>query len=322
MNTLQKDIPLLLREKLGEELVENIQGYYYSVSYETTDWDYPIDDTYLDEERMMTDGTYSSNRGFLDYYIRNGRHNSLMLTVNSAYIDIYLSNGGSIRIEEKDSLSIAYGAFEGLRSWLEKRFKNADAQHSDASRHIRLSAWNVRFDKATLTAKKTGPVEFEVPITEEQEERIRTGMLGSNNYNPYSYGEWAEKGEAAIAEQYGPQHPLARINLGWAEGERQRLTKGCRFITREDIDAKLSFLESLGDTLPIREEVLAGIEDCFIWKETWTRETGHLWNKYTLLKRTPTQDEYDYADTWDFNHIRLRAFTTETIIKMLKEYRE
>ena len=132
MNTLQKDIPLLLREKLGEELVENIQGYYYSVSYETTDWDFPIDNTRHDEERLMTDGTYSSNRGFLDYYIRNGRHNSLMSTVNSAYIDIYLSNGRSVRIEEKDSLSIAYGAFEGLRSWVETRVKNADAQHSDA----------------------------------------------------------------------------------------------------------------------------------------------------------------------------------------------
>ena len=123
MNTLQKDIPLLLREKLGEDLVENIQGYYYSVSYETTDWDFPIDNIHHDEERMMTDGANSSHRGFLDYYIRNGCHNSLMLTVNSAFIDLYLSNGRSVRIEEKDSLSIAYGAFEELRLWLEKRFK-------------------------------------------------------------------------------------------------------------------------------------------------------------------------------------------------------
>ena len=231
MNSLQNDIPLLLREKLGEELVENIQGYYYSVSYETTDWDFPIDNTHYDEERLTTDGTNISHRGFLDYYLRNGCHNSLMLTVNSAYIDIYFSNGRSVRIEEKDSLSIAYGAFEGLRSWLEERFKKTDTQHSDTS------------------------------------------------------------------QKY-------------------------RFLTKEDIDAKLSFLESLGDTTPIREELLAGIEDCYIWKEVWTRETGHQWDEYTLLKRKPSEDEYDYADTWNFSPIQLGNFTTETIINMLKAYKK
>ena len=54
-----------------------------------------------------------------------------------------------------------------------------------------------------------------------------------------------------------------------------------------------------------------------MWEETWTRETGHLWNKYFLLRRTPTQEEYDYADTWDFKPVRLRKFPTETIVNML-----
>jgi len=94
------------------------------------------------------------------------------------------------------------------------------------------------------------------------------------------------------------------------------------FVTKDDIDAKLSFLASLGDIPPIREEVLAGIEDCFMWEKTWTRETGHLWNKYSLLQRTPSQDEYDYADTWNFTPVRLRNFATESILYFLMKYKE
>ena len=124
MNTLQKDVPLLLREKCTKDLIENIQGYYYSVSYETTDWDFPIDNDHYDEERLMADGAYFSNRHFLDYYLRNGHHNSLGFYVNSAYIDIYFTNGRSVRIEEQNSPSIAYGAFEELRLWLEKLLKS------------------------------------------------------------------------------------------------------------------------------------------------------------------------------------------------------
>ena len=174
---------------------------------------------------------------------------------------------------------------------------------------------------------ETGPIEFEEPITEEEEERIRIGiirigMLGSDYYSPNRHGAWAEKGEALLAETFGPQDPLARILLNWGKGERQRLTQGCRFVTKDDIDAKLSFLASLGDIPPIREEVLAGIEDCFMWEKTWTRETGHLWNKYSLLQRTPSQDEYDYADTWNFTPVRLRNFATESILYFLMKYKE
>ena len=77
-------------------------------------------------------------------------------------------------------------------------------------------------------------------------------------------------------------------------------------------------MDSLGETKPSREELLAGIEDRFIWKEVWTRETGHQWENYTLLKRTPNKEEYDYADTWNSYPVRLNTFSTESIIKMLK----
>ena len=93
-------------------------------------------------------------------------------------------------------------------------------------------------------------------------------------------------------------------------------------MTQKDIDEKLLFLDSLGDIVPIREEVLAGINNCYIWKEVWTRGTGHLWENYMLLKRTPDKEEYDYADTWDFSLVRIDELSTEATIRMLKEYKK
>ena len=179
--------------------------------------------------------------------------------------------------------------------------------------HIRLQAWNV-------VTKVIGPVEFEVEVSEEEAEKIKAQMMGSEFYEPRRYGCWAEKGAALLDEKFGPQDQDSVTHLlHWAEGERERLTAGCRFLTQEDIEGKKAYLDSLGATPPSREKLLAGIDDCFIWKEVWTRETGHLWEKYTLLKRTPSQDEYDFADTWNFYPIMLKKLSTETIIKMLNE---
>ena len=94
-------------------------------------------------------------------------------------------------------------------------------------------------------------------------------------------------------------------------------------MTKKDIDEKLSYLDNIeGEIAPIREELLAGIYNCYIWKEVWTRETGHLWENYTLLKRTPNKEEYDYADTWDFYLIPLKNLSTKAIVRMLKEYKK
>lgn len=253
-------IPLLLREKCGTDFeIEKIIGYQYSIGYTTEDWDFPIENYYCEKEENWSDNTLEKteewnelenledlskwdkeligrfcpkNRGYFeDFYKADNRQ---WPSLRWAYIYVYIANGNNletIKYKEKDREAVIYGAFEGLRLWLEKRSKKTDIQHPDTS------------------------------------------------------------------QEY-------------------------RFLTKEDIDAKLSFLESLGDTTPIREELLAGIEDCYIWKEVWTRDTGHQWEEYTLLKRKPSEDEYDYADTWSFNPIQLGSFTTETIINMLKAYKK
>lgn len=186
--------------------------------------------------------------------------------------------------------------------------------------HIRITAKYMVIENGAM--KEIGPVEFNVEITAEEEEEIRIEMLGSKYYSPWNYGRWANMGEALLIKTYGPQNPLATVHLAWAKGERERIISGCKFLTKEDIDNKLSLLDTLGEAMPSREELLSGIEDCFIWKEVWTRETGHQWENYTLLKRTPSKDEYDYADTWNSYPERLNKFSTETIIRMLKEYKK
>lgn len=94
-----------------------------------------------------------------------------------------------------------------------------------------------------------------------------------------------------------------------------------RYLSEDDIRLMKSRVKERGENISA-EELFGGLEDCDIWEEEWTRETGHMWNYYTLLKRTPSQDEYDYADTWHFSPVRLTSFTAEAIIKMLKEHKE
>lgn len=349
MTTTNRDIPLLLREKLREDVdLENILGYHYSIGYNTEDWDFPIQNYYYEQEENWIDGTHkvsgsrdnsffceqihwgkvpdepfvAKNRGYYDYYHK--KHRGYLSMLCWAYIDVFYKNGDeqeTIRIEGKDSQSVVYGDFEGLRMWLEnevtKRVTEKGVQPSN-NQHIRLTARNVLWKKTEI--EEIGPVEFEMSITDEEAEAIRTCMLGSENYSPNSYGSWAEKGAALLVESYGPQSPSAHLHIDWAKGERQRMISGCSFLTQYDIESKLSFLDSLGDTPPIREELLAGIEDCFIWEETWTRETGHLWRDYTLLKRTLSEEEFDYADCSQ-KPFRLRKLTTAAILNLFEEYK-
>lgn len=329
MNNQIKDIPLLLREKISPDDVNDILGYHYQVEYETTDWDFPIDNSHYDEELIMDDGTYQCRLAFLDYYIRNGKHNSLCLSLNSAVIEIYVGKGDkkTIRIEEKDYQSIAYGAFEGLRLWLENLMKEQLA-HEDLlpvqEQHIRIMAISVNFN----TMKEIGRVEFDVPLSEKESELLTGLLYGSEHFDLEGlrwkdgnlYSRIEKKAEALLEESFGSQPSIVHILC--PKKELWRFNARCRRMTQQDIDEKFLFLDSMGEVLPIREEVLAGIDNCYIWKEVWTRETGHLWENYTLLKRTPNEDEYDYADTWDFYLIPLKYLSTEAIVKKLNEYRK
>lgn len=331
MDNKMKDIPLLLRDKISPDVINDILGYHYRVDYETTDWDFPIDNSHYDDELIMDDGTYQSRLAFLDYYIRNGKHNSLCLSLNSAVIEVYVGKGDkkTIRIEENDYRSIAYGAFEGLRLWLKNILKE-QLSHKGLwpaqNQYIRMLARYVHFG----TNKEMGRVEFDEPLSETETEQLIGFFFASMSFSPDNlrwqngglYHRIESKAEAMLAESFGPPQSFVQVAIHWAEKEVYRFAARCNCMSQKDIDEKLLFLDSMGSIPPIREEVLAGINNCYIWKEVWTRETGHMWENYTLLKRTPDKEEYDYADTWDFSLVRINELSTEAIIRMLKEYKK
>ena len=115
------------------------------------------------------------------------------------------------------------------------------------------------------------------------------------------------------------QEHLFYIEYKWAPGEKERLTADIRYLNLEDVILMKSRVGEKGERIS-REELLCGLENCCIRQKVWTRETGHMWEEYSLLERKPSKDEYDYADTWNSYPLRLSKFPTETIIKMLEEY--
>jgi hypothetical protein len=118
---------------------------------------------------------------------------------------------------------------------------------------------------------------------------------------------------------FGPQ-PLARVGLHWAEGERDRLIYGCTALTDDGILRMISYLKEVGNAAPSRNELLGRAGASFVWKEVWTRETGHMWENYTLLKRVPSEEKLDYADCSQYA-VLLKDLSTETIVKLLNEYK-
>ena len=154
MNTLKKEMPLLLRQKCGDDFeIEKIIGYQYSIGYTTEDWDYPIENYYCEKEECWSDdackkfgkrkeledledltkwnkeliGRFSSmHRGYFENFYKadNGQWPSLCW----AYIYVYVVNGNSpetIKYKENDREAVVYGEFERLRSWLENNIKVA-----------------------------------------------------------------------------------------------------------------------------------------------------------------------------------------------------
>ena len=149
MNRLNKDIPLLLREKIGKDLKpENIVGYHYCIGYCISDWDFPVENYYYEEEECnigevlkingidKADDRYASseqkycekvpdepfvsqNRGHFSSFFAEG--SCQWPTLYWAYIDIKYTceqEDKTLRVKEHDRDSVANGDFEKLRLWL------------------------------------------------------------------------------------------------------------------------------------------------------------------------------------------------------------
>lgn len=170
--------------------------------------------------------------------------------------------------------------------------------------------------------KYAGQQEYTVMLCNEEMETVRLGMLGSESYNfkdinPSHRNPIEKDVKSVLDRELDMDCDPFLIKIVWAKGERERLLHDIRYLTEDDVRLMKSRVEENGEGIT-RAGLLEGLENCCVRKEVWTRETGHMWEKYTLLERIPSQDERDFADTWDVYPVRLTNFATETIIKMLK----
>lgn len=94
-----------------------------------------------------------------------------------------------------------------------------------------------------------------------------------------------------------------------------------QFLTEADIEGKLAYLDSLKGREPDRDALRKGIEDKYIWLEVWSRETGHMWEKYMPTKREPSKEELDYADLESEGPLLVDNVATSILCDMLKAFR-
>jgi len=188
--------------------------------------------------------------------------------------------------------------------------------------YIRIKALYLNLDKMVYL----DPVEFDVPLDKKEMEFLECCFFPDEYFSIVSlecmdrelYDRIEKKAEAMLPFIDDQLQPRVHINLNWAEGERERLIFGCRCLTKEEIYKKQSFIDSLENRIPSRQELISDIGWCFIWKEGWYRENGETWENYTLLKRIPSKEEWYSAD-YGHSVVRLRDLPTDIIIKLFKD---
>jgi len=162
---------------------------------------------------------------------------------------------------------------------------------------------------------------YTVMLTERELEMVRMEMFGARTTSGARtfYERIKNEVKSVLDSSLGMDCEPIWVEYKWAPGEKERLTADIRYLNLEDVILMKSRVGEKGESIS-REELLCGLENCCIRQKVWTRETGHMWEEYSLLERKPSKDEYDYADTWNSYPLRLSKFPTETIIKMLEGY--
>ena len=169
--------------------------------------------------------------------------------------------------------------------------------------------------------KYAGEQIYTVMLTEREQEMVRMMMFGAQRTSSARKISERIKGEikGVLDNSLGMDCDPNWIECEWASGEKERLTAELRYLNLQDVMLMKSRVAEKGENI-CHEDLLSGLENCCVYHEVWTRETGHLWEKVTLLERNPSEEEYDYADTWDFYPLRLSNLSTASIVKMLGQY--
>ena len=144
-------------------------------------------------------------------------------------------------------------------------------------------------------------------------EANRLAVMGSPSANPRGSSlHYAAKMQ--LDESLQSDGPFMYVEVEWAEGEPERLKEGLRFLTADDMEILKSRLASKGAGIT-SGDLLEGFYGVCAWLRTWTRETGHSWQEFFLLKGQAS----DMDDSWDWHDeaVRLTSLPLEAIRKCL-----
>ncbi len=254
----------------------------------------------------------------------SSHHATINIDIIRRYVNNhYHTNHADIWYEYEESFPISHEQAEELdvvcrniAIMLMEKYKDCKDQY------IRIKALYLDIEKKEYL----DPVEFDFPLNKNETESLKRYFFSDEHFSMVSlecldrdlYNRIKKKAETMLSVIDDQPRLHVHIDLYWAEGERERLILGCRCLTKEEIDKKQSFIDSLGNRLPSRQELISDIGSRFIWKESWFRESGETWENYTLLKRIPSNEEWYSAD-YGHSVVRLWDLPTDIIIKLFKD---
>lgn len=331
-------IPRPIRVALDEKPAECLLGYRFVIQYEEElrGWDpTPL----MDQEIRLVDGTAISEAGcgsgyeslcsYPDIYSYWFEHAFFQLYLSGKWLDEYRLV--DILGGDKDAQEEAFACRNWLREWISGH-QDPDRIHGRESVIMKLQeegrrvpfkihiwyhdVWDPELHMLSKRMAR-GHQDMWVRVSEPELESLRKELLqGSTGpYGNILSGSMSFCAKMQMDETLKEDCDRHLIGGEWAEGEKERLTKGLRFLTEVDVALLKSRLESEGQDI-VPEVLFKGLENTFAWERTWTRETGHLWRERYLLRGGASKVD----DSWDWHDdpIRLSCLSVQFVAQILK----
>lgn len=331
---MKSSIPRAILVALEDRSPESILGYRFVVQYveqlHGDDYEEPL----LDEEIRLVDGSSLVSYGFGSGYEGTwNRPDIFDYWFEHAFVQLYMPDlyreyrlvdilGSDLNAEKE-----AYATRDWLRSWMGS---HRDAgQVSDRKAVIETlqkegrrfpvkihvfckDVWDEKWHFRTRRAAR-GHQDMVAWMSGPDMEANRLAVMGSPSANPRVTSlRYAAKMQ--LDESLQSDCPFMYVEVEWAEGEPERLKEGLRFVTAADLEILKSRLASKEAGIT-SGDLLEGFDGVCAWLRTWTRETGHSWQEYYLLKGQAS----DMDDSWDWHDeaVRLTSLPVEAIRKCL-----
>jgi hypothetical protein len=332
-------IPRPIRIALEDKPADSILGYRFVIQYEEELSGYDAKPL-MDQEIRLVDGTGISEVGYGPGY-EHLRHSTDIINYGFEHAFIQLCLSGKWREEYRlvdvpgsdgNAVDKAFACRNWLREWISShqdpsRIKDREAIVKKLKEEGRRVPFKIHiwyrdvWDPALLMHSKRmarGHQDMWVWVSSPELEALRKYLLQGST-GPYGHilsGSMSYSAKMQMDETLKEDCNRHLIDGEWAEGEKERLTKGLRFLTEEDVALLKSRLESEGEEIA-PEVLFKDLENTYAWERTWTRETGHLWRECYLLPggASKMDDSWD----WDDTPIRLSGLPVKHVARLLRE---